>query len=153
MHRLPTEVMEEEADEFAGEFLMPTDEVLPELQNLSIEKLSALKRRWRVSINAIVTHAHKVKAINDWQQRMIRVQLAEHGITRTQEPGELTFPIEQSFLMNELIDFHLNELGYSVNALSDSVGLHANEFLATYNPVLPAITSVPKPKLSLINSR
>lgn len=153
MHRLPSDIMEDEADEFAGEFLMPYEELDPDLKNLTIEKLAALKRRWKVSMGAIVTHGHKLKLISDWHQRVIRIELAEHGVIRTQEPRELNFPIEQPALLPELLDFHFNELNYSLSELSDLLGLYEAEFLQTYKPSIPKPTVVPKQKLSLVHSR
>ena len=54
MHQFATsEIIEEEADRFAGEFLMPSDEIKHQLVNLNIERLADLKRQWKVSMAAI----------------------------------------------------------------------------------------------------
>jgi IrrE N-terminal-like domain len=49
-----TEHPEDEAHEFAREFLMPSREILPELVGLKFAALPDLKRRWRCSMRNIV---------------------------------------------------------------------------------------------------
>lgn len=153
MHRLPTDTMEAEADEFTGEFLMPHEEIRHDLKNLSVEKLSTLKRRWKVSMSAILMHAHRLKLISEWQHRQLRIELAENGITRAQEPRGLDFPIDQPVLLPELVDFHFNELNYSLSEISDLLGLYEADFLHTYKPALPKPTAVPKRRLTLLPTR
>jgi Zn-dependent peptidase ImmA (M78 family) len=145
--------MEAEADEFACEFLMPYEEIASDLKNPSVERLASLKRRWKVSMSAILTHGHKLDLISGWQHRQLWIKLAKDGITRTQEPRSLEFPIDQPALLPELLDFHFNELTYSLSELSGMLGLYESEFLQTYKPTLSKTTLVPKRKLSLIPSR
>jgi hypothetical protein len=45
--------------------------------------------------------------------------LAKVGITRLKEPAELDIPVETPHLLNELIEFHSKELGYTPEELSD----------------------------------
>ena len=154
MHGLPSETMEAEADEFAGELLLPSEEIAPDLKQLTVAKLAALKRRWKVSMNAIVTSGHKRKLISDWEERHLRINLAKNGITRIKEPRGLDFPIETPALLSELLDFHLNDLRYSLSEVSDLVGLQEWEFLQKFKPALRAPTAIgkSKPRLSLVNS-
>lgn len=157
LHRLPSETMEAEADEFTGEFLMPYEEIAPDLKTLTVnnvvERLAALKRRWKVSMGAILTHGYKLGLISDWHHRQYRMKLADNGITRTQEPRGLDFPIEQPALLPELVDFHFNELNYSLSELSGLLGLYESDFISVYRPSLPKLTAIPKPKLTLLPSR
>jgi Zn-dependent peptidase ImmA (M78 family)/DNA-binding XRE family transcriptional regulator len=162
-HRMPTDKMEAEADEFASEFLMPFAEIAPELKNLDVKKLAALKRHWKVSIGSIVTTATKTKMLTDWEQRQLRAKLADFGVTRTREPKELDIPVETPSLLNELLEFHLMELGYSIDQLCESFGLYNREFYQIYNNRLPAMNfqgsyqkgthlQGERPKLSLVKS-
>lgn len=145
MHQLPNDEMEAEADAFAGEFLMPTDEIKPHLRNLTVSQLASLKRVWRLSMNAILTNAHKINAINDWQSRILRMEMAQSGITRLQEPAALNIPREEPSLLRNLLNFHLDDLNFSVNDLADLVGLFVPEFMRLYNPSRPSYS----PKLRL----
>jgi Zn-dependent peptidase ImmA (M78 family)/transcriptional regulator with XRE-family HTH domain len=154
MHSLPSETMEAEAEEFTGEFLMPAEEIAPEIKGLTIERLAALKRRWKVSMNVIVTNSHKRRMLTDWEDRMLRIKMADNGITRTREPA-LSLPIERPVLLSELLDFHLHDLEYSLPEVSNLVGLHEPELLTKLQPALrsPTVVARTRPKLSLVHSR
>ncbi|MEZ0166997.1 helix-turn-helix domain-containing protein [Kineococcus sp. LSe6-4] len=51
--------LEDEADEFAAEFLMPMDVIRPQLRSLHISRLGDLKRDWGVSMQALVERAYR----------------------------------------------------------------------------------------------
>lgn len=139
-HRMPTDRMEAEADEFASEFLMPFAEIASELTNLDVKKLAALKRHWKVSIGSIVTTATKTNLLSEWEQRQLRVKLADFGVTRTREPKELDIEVETPSLLDELLEFHLIELGYSIDQLCESFGLRNSEFYQIYSGRLPNLS-------------
>ena len=52
MHSLPRPMMEDEANRFAAEFLMPTADIMKDFYNMSLEKLMALKMHWLTVSNA-----------------------------------------------------------------------------------------------------
>jgi Zn-dependent peptidase ImmA (M78 family)/DNA-binding XRE family transcriptional regulator len=133
MHRLPSDDMEAEADAFAGELLMPSDQIKPHLRNLSIAQLASLKRVWRVSMNGILTNGQKIKAISEWSARLLRMNMAKKGITRLQEPPALDFPQETPSILSDLLSFHLDEAGFSFEDLSSLLGLFMPEFMRLYN--------------------
>jgi Zn-dependent peptidase ImmA (M78 family)/DNA-binding XRE family transcriptional regulator len=56
----PTEHMEDEANRFAAEFLMPADEIRHELRGLDLGKLRELKREWGVSMQALLERAYRM---------------------------------------------------------------------------------------------
>lgn len=151
MHRLPTPDMENEANAFAGEFLMPGEEIAPELNDVDVPKLASLKRHYKVSMTGILTNGIHSGAISEWKQRRLWVELAKRGITRRSEPLEELVPVEQPSLMDELIDFHLNDLDYSIEGLASVLGLHLTEFVQLYNPSVKRLQSIgDRPKLSIV---
>lgn len=150
MHRLPTKTMEEEADEFAGEFLMPSEDLAYELENIDVEKLAGLKRYYKTSMSAIVTSANKRGLLSDWKARNLWVELAKQKITRKQEPT-LNLEKEEPTLLNELVDYHLNELEYTVGELSQFLGLMQDEFLQMYQPEIPQRADVKHHNLRLVS--
>jgi len=154
MHSLPSETMEAEAEEFTGEFLLPYDEIAPDVKGLTVEKLSFLKRRWRVSMNGILTNSHRRGLVSDWEDRRLRIRMANNGITRTKEPA-LSIPTEKPVLLSELLNFHLHDLDYSLPELSSLVGLNESELLSKFQPDLrgPTVIARSRPKLSLVHSR
>ena len=76
---------EEEANAFAAEFLMPADVIRPELRDLSLGKLSALKRCWGVSMQALIERAHRLGTISGQQRTNLYKALSRRG-WRTREP-------------------------------------------------------------------
>jgi Zn-dependent peptidase ImmA (M78 family)/transcriptional regulator with XRE-family HTH domain len=131
MHSLPRPEMEEEAERFACEFLMPIAEIGHNLHGLTLEKLASLKKYWKVSMASILKHAHRNEKITDRHYRTIWLQMGKAGY-RLQEPKDLEIPAEKPTLLPELIDFHIKELGYSLEQLSDKVAADPEEFAALY---------------------
>lgn len=131
MHRLPTPDMENEANLFASEFLMPAKEIKSSLRNLSIPKLAELKSHWRVSMAALAQRAHQLGTITPAQHKYLFIRLSKAGY-RLREPEETDIPIEKPTLLSELVQAHINELGYSVPELSRLVILNEHEFRPHY---------------------
>ncbi|WP_206445766.1 helix-turn-helix domain-containing protein [Agrococcus sp. KRD186] len=78
--------MEEQANLFAAEFLMPEHVIAPQLMNLTLGKLSDLKSEWGVSMQAIFERAYRLgKASGEERQRFYR-QMNARG-WKTREPG------------------------------------------------------------------
>jgi len=81
--------IERQADQFAAEFLMPADSVRSELPTpLTLPVLADLKRRWRVSMQAIIRRARDLGAITEAQYYYWLRRLASKG-WRKSEPAEL----------------------------------------------------------------
>jgi Zn-dependent peptidase ImmA (M78 family)/DNA-binding XRE family transcriptional regulator len=133
MHRLPTENMEEEANRFAGEFLMPKQDLSSQLYKLSLERLATLKRYWKVSMAAILQQARKLGTVSERKYHSLRVELSQAGYL-LQEPPELEPPKENPLLLYELINLYLHQLCYSLDELSHFLRLFKHEFLSLYMP-------------------
>ena len=78
--------MEEDADNFASEFLMPASVIRPQLRVLSTGKLLALKRQWGVSAQALVERAHDLETIDARQRTSFYKQFSRLG-WRKREPA------------------------------------------------------------------
>jgi Zn-dependent peptidase ImmA (M78 family)/predicted XRE-type DNA-binding protein len=107
---------EAEAMLFATEFLMPQDEIRPQMHKLDMVRLGDLKRQWKVSMSAILVWAGKMDppAITYNQQRYLFRQMAPYRLV---EPPALNFPRETPTLLQEMLDFHFNELNYDLNKI------------------------------------
>lgn len=91
MHREPHAQMEEEADAFAGEFLVPVEELKPQLvrfPKLQVRDLIPLKRLWRVSIQALIFRAFEAEAISEAQKRGLFVRMSQLNM-RQVEPEQI----------------------------------------------------------------
>jgi Zn-dependent peptidase ImmA (M78 family)/transcriptional regulator with XRE-family HTH domain len=129
MHHLPTERMELEANQFAAELLMPEREIGPYLFDLTLPKLASLKPYWRVSMNALLKRACELRTITERQRSYLWMQMGAHGY-RTHEPVPL--PHEEPTLIKEIVDLHLNQLGFSLSELSDLMLMEEPETRSEY---------------------
>lgn len=129
MHHLPTDDPEVEANHFAAEFLMPSDEILPELRNLTLQKAAALKSYWRVSMQAIIRWAHFLGKITRNQYEYLFKQMGYLGY-RMCEPVPL--PAEQPALIHEMVKVHRKASGRAVRELSEELGLLEADFQSQY---------------------
>jgi Zn-dependent peptidase ImmA (M78 family) len=112
LHRHPNPDMEQEANEFAAEFLMPKKEIKASLYNLTISKLVQLKRIWKVSMAALVHRAFELGTVTDAQRRYLYINMAKRGY-RTREPIEADVPIENPELITSIVRAHIDKLDYT----------------------------------------
>jgi Zn-dependent peptidase ImmA (M78 family)/DNA-binding XRE family transcriptional regulator len=77
---------EREAQIFASAFLMPRAAILASApRHATIANLMEPKRKWRVSLSAMVYRLHALGALTDWHYRTLNVELTKRGY-RTSEP-------------------------------------------------------------------
>lgn len=124
---LPESDVEQEANEFASEFLMPAHEIRHQLIGLTIPKAAALKQTWKVSMHALVFRAKQLGAITAEQARSLFIQLAPH---RKSEPIDL--PPEEPTMLDEIVKVFTNELHYSLPELSELLALSEEEVRQLY---------------------
>ena len=131
MHTFPAPKMEEEAERFASEFLMPAREIKSCLHNLTIPKLADIKAEWGVSMSSVVNRAYELKRITAAQRRLLFVKLSSAGYA-TREPIETDILIEKPTLVDELVNTHTRELGFTQQDVAALVGLKEREFQDLY---------------------
>lgn len=94
-HRGEARELEEEANRFAGEFLLPESamriDLLPPVTLMSLAKL---KPKWGVSIQTLMRRAKDLQIISPRRYQYLYQQLGAHG-WRTKEPANLDIPLEQ----------------------------------------------------------
>lgn len=145
MHRLPTPDLENEADTFAREFLMPTTEIFPSLSEINLPKLASLKRYWKVSMGAILVHAHRLGVIKPRQYQYLWTQMGKAGY-RMREPAELDFPHDNPSLLKEILTVHKTGMGYTEDEISRKLELYIDEFRDKFG------SSEPRQGLRLVKS-
>jgi Zn-dependent peptidase ImmA (M78 family)/transcriptional regulator with XRE-family HTH domain len=92
------ERIEREANQFAGAFLLPRASLLGEFYSTRLNHLQGLKRRWRVSMQAIAHRAMQIGALDEEQYINFRKQMsAKKWITMEPLDDEISFE-EPSFL-------------------------------------------------------
>jgi len=102
--------MEDEADEFAGAFLLPADEVRPQLRRFDLRHLANMKGYWKVSMAAIAVRAQRLGLITPYQSKMFWIEMGKLGY-RKREPNEPQREVPS--LLRQMVEFHRKKLGYS----------------------------------------
>jgi Zn-dependent peptidase ImmA (M78 family) len=108
---------------------MPSAEIGAFLRGVSVERLASLKAHWRVSMQSILMRAGHLGAISDSQQRRLWATMNALGFSRA-EPVEI--PPEVPTLMKELVEYHVNDLKYSLQDVAGAVRAEFDEFSRTY---------------------
>lgn len=124
------EEMEDEADAFAGAFLLPADEIRPQLRRFDLRQLANLKRYWKVSMAALAVRADRLMLITPHQSKMFWIEMSKLG-WRKREPHEP--PREHPRLLRQMISFHMKKLGYSVSEMAKLLHLRVAEFQDMYH--------------------
>ncbi len=143
MHRLPNPDMENQANRFASEFLMPTSDVVKDFYNMSLDKFMSLKLHWRVSMQALIMKAHSVGRMSDSAYRYYMINMNKRG-WRAREPVELTNVKESPRVLLQLVNGHMNQLAYSLDDMSQLIGLPSRDVEELYG-----LTS--RPRLRIVS--
>lgn len=115
-----TTSIEEEADRFASEFLMPERDIRHQLAHLRFNDLGPLKHNWKVSFAALIHRAHDLDTVSDRMYTTLNIQLNKLPNGRRREPGE--FPQEQPTLVQGAIEYLTNGGGYSLAEVAKLMG-------------------------------
>jgi len=123
---------EDEANEFAAEFLMPEEDIKPQLQRgLKLEKLANLKRYWGTSMNALLKRAQDLNTVQPNRAKNLWIEMSRQGFRR-QEPPELEPYREQPTLLKNMIEFYKEELEYTDEELASALTLPKKEMVEKY---------------------
>jgi Zn-dependent peptidase ImmA (M78 family) len=131
MHTIPTSTMEDEAFEFASEFLMPEFEIRGTLFPLDLDLLIRLKQKWQVSMQAILRWAKTIGALKESYYKYLMVKLSRAG-WRTNEPLDDTMQPEKPKVLRDLVNLYLNELRYSPKELCSVLSANVRQFASFY---------------------
>lgn len=130
---LSTEEVGHEANLFAAEFLMPEKEIQEDFnETINLDLLARLKRKWKVSMQAILYRANDLNMLTDNQKRYIIGQFNALKIRR-REPIELDIAIERGSAVRDLITRYRTKQKMSVKEMADFFFLEQEEFLSRYN--------------------
>jgi Zn-dependent peptidase ImmA (M78 family) len=135
----PNRQAESEADRFASALLMPKADVLAHIPRgaPSVEKIHAMKRRWKVSAMAMVVKLWHLKVLSEWQYRSLLVSLSEAGYRRSEPDG---IDNEQSQVLTKVLDALRSE-GTSRQTIARALGITPSEMNALISGLV--ISSIP----------
>lgn len=141
--------IEREANWFAGAFMMPRSSLLKEFYSTRLGHFTGLKRRWRMSMQAIAHRCKDVGAMDEQQFILFRKQMAARKWL-SDEPLDDELPPEQptwlarawkSLIRNGRIvpTSAEDEIGFSVGLVARLIGRDPNELWGDGIPVNASI--------------
>lgn len=149
--RAVTEWSEDEANEFAAEFLMPAHEIRSHFSWRSgLADFAQLKLHWRVSMASLIRRARDLKVITDGHFTNLQRQLSREGYRR-HEPNE--FEPELPTTIREMVRVHVEDLNFTASELATVLGLSLEDVRQFFLDDLEAGEASPgaaKPRLRLV---
>lgn len=122
-----------EANEFAAEFLMPEKDIKGDFKDgVTLNILADLKRKWKVSMQALLYRANDIGVITDGQKRYLINQFNSMNIRR-REPAELDIPRENPMKLRDIITNYKNKQKLNVKQLALFFNSSEDEFLSKYS--------------------
>lgn len=118
---------ENEANAFAGSFLMPSSDiraVLPSVRYLN--QVIQQKKRWKVSVAALAYRLHKLEIISDWRYRDFCIEMSKKGYNKD-EPYPM--PRERSVIWKKILQSLWSE-GHSLTNIANDLILPEAELNA-----------------------
>jgi Zn-dependent peptidase ImmA (M78 family)/transcriptional regulator with XRE-family HTH domain len=115
-------LMESQAHQFAGAFLLPATTLANEFVSPSLDYLLSVKQRWRVSLAAIIARLGQVGLVNEEQERRLWINLGRRK-WRTSEPLDDTIECEQPRLLRRCLELIVSKGLVSPGELPFQVGL------------------------------
>ncbi len=127
MHDYPSDDIEKEANQFASEFLMPTQDIKKYFarQRVDLRFLISLKPLWRVSIAALLHRAKDLGYISDSNYRRIIIQMNSLQI-RKNEPEQISLEIPT--LVDEIVHTYRDELKYTEHDLQEVMAISSSDY-------------------------
>ena len=124
VHERPNH-LEKEANQFAGEFLMP-EHVMRELisGDFNLTRAARLKVRWGVSIQALVYRARELNIITDRRYRYLFEQIGRMG-WRKREPQNLDLEVEKPRSFKRMVE-HFYKPPYEVEGIAEAAHITYN---------------------------
>ena len=122
-----------EANEFAAEFLMPEKDIKGDFKDgVTLNILADLKRKWKVSMQALLYRANDIDVITDNQKRYLINQFNSMNIRR-REPAELDIPRENPMKLRDMITNYKTKQRLNVKQLALFFNSNEDEFLSKYS--------------------
>lgn len=135
MHKQITNTMEDEANAFASELLMPEKEMRGEFSNrIDLKELARLKRVRRVSMAALLYRARSIGKLTDNQSQYLWRQMSRY---RTEEPASTQFERESPTTLMSILKLFIDRLGYSTRDLAEAFDLWEDMTNLVFDGVLP----------------
>lgn len=113
--------LENEANKFASEFLMPAETILNSLFDLRLSYLAELKKYWLTSMSSIIRRAKDLGCISYDRYKYLNIEFSRKGWKK--DESFVSVPIDEPMLFTKGYSMHKIELAYSDLELSEAFSL------------------------------
>lgn len=131
MHEVPYEAMEDEADEFAAELLMPEVEMRAEfarLGHIRFSHLVSLKPYWKTAISALIIRARDLGFINEYAQKRLWAERGNAG--GNSEPVQIDQ--EQVQNLTNILQYFRSDLQFMAEDMRGLLKINPSELKSLY---------------------
>ncbi|WP_033921227.1 helix-turn-helix domain-containing protein [Sphingomonas sp. 37zxx] len=138
MHRIPTDEIEDEANAFAAELLVPERQFRRQFNargGVTLEWLARQKAYWKVSMQFLLYRAGALGIVTRHQTEYVWKRISSLG-WRTREPQETDFAYEEPTAFPELLKLHDHTLGYDLHTIGNLVSSNAADLQRLYRPYI-----------------
>ncbi len=124
--------IEEQANYFAAAFLLPIEAFNKEVISSSIDSFILLKKRWKVSISAMIKRCQNANILTDNQIRYLNSQMIKYGYYR-KEPLDEEIKKETPYLFKQAFEILVENNIYTKEAILEKLELNKNEAIELYS--------------------
>lgn len=121
--------IEEEANRFASEFLMPELDIRNDLAGLTLSSLGSLKSYWQVSMKSLVYRAKTLRVISESRAKNLYIELSRLGYV-TNEPGFVEFDTPK--IIKKAIQLLNAELNFKNEEIAANLSLPIQDFMTLF---------------------
>jgi len=118
--------LENEANLFAGAFLLPKEEFSRDVYSHSLEHFINLKKKWKVSIGAMIKRCEVLGILSENQIKYLTDQINYRGF-RKKEPLDDIISIELPLIHRQSINMLLEKNICTTYELLDDLAINSND--------------------------
>jgi Zn-dependent peptidase ImmA (M78 family)/transcriptional regulator with XRE-family HTH domain len=120
------DTMEDEANYFAGSFLLPRVSFSQDVHSSSINHFLLLKKKWKVSISSMIYRCANLSLLSDNQLTYLKNQMTERVYWR-HEPFDDVWEMDKPFMHKQAIKLLLESKVLTLSQLRDDLSLQPEE--------------------------
>lgn len=121
--------IEREADSFAACFLLPSSTFENDVYSTSISHFIQLKKKWKVSIGAMIYRCEDLRILTSNQIKYLKDQMSYNKYWRN-EPLDNQIPLERPFAHRQAFQLILDNQLVTANEIIDAIGCNEKEIEA-----------------------
>lgn len=107
-------MIEDEANYFAGELLMPSEGIALDMSRVNMNYLIELKKHWKVSLQALIYRGNELGLITNQQALFLRQTIYRNNWSKN-EPFDDAIKLEKPTLLNSVINYNNGSYSYILN--------------------------------------